>query len=285
MGFFLLGKYNNYRFYQRISKVYQLISTQLTILKNEYFLDDRADLANPIGEFSIVVSSCDKYSALWRPFFIQLFKYWPGLRGTKKFIPVYLISNFKKYNDNRVINIRVGEDKGWSDNMIKAAALVKTKYVLILLDDYILTGAVNEKRLLDLINLMYKKRAAYSILTVDNNLFDKKLEKRKKYVSGMDGVIVRSLNSPYRNSLQACVWDTAEFKRSLQPGETAWQYETLGNIRTQSMAAPFYSLTTIPVFQHLNAVAAGKSITKATIRYIRSQGIEFQPVNFVVTNE
>ena len=101
------------------------------------FIDKTPIIVEPIKEISIIVSSCDKYSELWEPHFTQLFKYWPSLKKENDFIPLLLITNHKRYYDSRVINVVIGEDISWSDNMLKALEMVKTKYVVILLDDFI----------------------------------------------------------------------------------------------------------------------------------------------------
>ena len=50
-----------------------------------------------MDELTIIVPSFDKYSELWNPFFIFLFKHWPDLQGKHKNVPVILVSNFEEY--------------------------------------------------------------------------------------------------------------------------------------------------------------------------------------------
>jgi hypothetical protein len=270
---------------------FRILLTQLTIWKNDHILQDRPALANPMEEVSLVVSSCDKYAFLWEPFFVQLFKFWPELKKSEKFVPIFLISNFKKYHNSRVINIAVGEDKSWSDNMIKVLESVKTKYVIILLDDYILTKPVNIDRLAEIINLLYQKRGAYSNLMVDHSIFVKQALFRpfskNKPVVGVKEIVLRGLtthNFP-RNSLQACIWDTANFRKILRAGESAWRHEAAGHKRSKEMVEPFFALTGIPVFEYLNAVDAGKRVRQSTIDYIKSQGIYFYPENMIIEQD
>ena len=65
-------------------------------------------------DIDIAVVSCDNYSDVWPYFFKSFFKNWDNCP-----LNVYLISNKKKYNHEKVKNINVGEDISWYDNLKK----------------------------------------------------------------------------------------------------------------------------------------------------------------------
>ena len=83
----------------------------------------------PFDDLSIVVFSCDKYQELWGGFFELLFKNWPSLKSTNSYIPIYLVSNSKRFDDPRVVTIKNENEKSWSDNALTVLATIKTKYV------------------------------------------------------------------------------------------------------------------------------------------------------------
>ena len=80
---------------------------------------------------SVIISSWDGYADLWEPFFTLFFRYWPDCP-----YPVYLVTSYKTYNDNRVISIAVGEHKGWASNIRKVLAKIATPYVICSHEDY-----------------------------------------------------------------------------------------------------------------------------------------------------
>lgn len=157
-------------------------------------------------DLSIIMPSYDKYSELWNPAFEIFFKYWSSLNNKYSYVPIYLMSNEEKFDHPRVTNILVGDaDKGWSSNFLKALESVKTKYVVIVLDDYILNAPVNEKRLAQILNLMRKTNAAYTEIALDPSIND------GPPVQGIDNVHIRERFGPYRTSLQACIWEVNTF--------------------------------------------------------------------------
>ena len=227
-------------------------------------------------DFSVIISSCDKYSELWDAHFKFLFQYWPSLNN--KSIPIILTNNFKTFNNYNIINANLGEDVSWSDNMLKTLDLVKTKYVIILLEDYILDAPVDESRLINIITYMNKTNAAYTELYYDLGIFNPTLgkEKTKNYAQGIDNLIIRSNNSYYRTSLQACVWEVDALKKILKSGESPWEFEQIGTERSRKINHPFYMVMEKNVISYKNAVEKG-SYHQDVVDYINNNGIVFDP--------
>lgn len=232
---------------------------------------------NILEELSIIVPSCDKYNELWEPHFQSLFDKWPNLNSKLSFVPIYVVSNFKEFTHQRVINIKVGEDKSWSDNLIHALPAIKTKYVLILLDDYIFDESVNEARLIQIMNFMENNNAAYIELVLDSPIAND-----VDYVKYGMGIKKRFAES--RTSLQASLWNVNTLKELLEPNETAWDFEVLGSIRSRLMKEQFYLVIKEPVFHYLNAVNKGK-YRQSVIDYINGQGIKFNPVSLEIDKQ
>ena len=85
-------------------------------------------------DLRVVVPSCDAYCDIWPFFFHFFFKYWPDAPT-----PIYLISNHLSYDDPRVVTIKVGDDKYWTDGMAIGLRQIPAEYVIHLLDDFLLT--------------------------------------------------------------------------------------------------------------------------------------------------
>src|SRR5262249_49133230 len=90
------------------------------------------------AEVSAVVASHDGFADIWPGFFDLLFRFWPDLP-----YPLYLISNHLTFHDSRVNPLRVGDDISWSDTLARGLARISSRYVLLVLDDFFLTGLVD----------------------------------------------------------------------------------------------------------------------------------------------
>jgi len=84
--------------------------------------------------WSVLVSSFDDNCDLWPIFFHFLFKQWPDIPT-----PVYLVTNFRTYDDPRVVSLCVGKDVSWGDTMTKALEKIPSKHVWMLLEDFFIT--------------------------------------------------------------------------------------------------------------------------------------------------
>lgn len=78
------------------------------------------------NELSILICSCDKYEDAWEPFFYFFKKFWEDCSFN-----IYLLTNFKRHNDEKVISLIIGEDIDWSTSFLKAIEKINTKYIVI----------------------------------------------------------------------------------------------------------------------------------------------------------
>lgn len=97
---------------------------------------------DPLADVRIVVSSCDLYCDMWPLYFHFLDKYWKDAPT-----PIYLISNHLTYDDPRVVTVKVGDDQSWTDGIARALPKIPSKYVLFMLDDFMLTESPDLERL------------------------------------------------------------------------------------------------------------------------------------------
>jgi catechol 2,3-dioxygenase-like lactoylglutathione lyase family enzyme len=100
------------------------------------------ELKDFAGSIAILVSSCDAFFDVWRPFAFFFRKYW----GDCPF-PVYLIVNQLRIRSEFIEAIAVGEDRGWASNMKLALEKIDAPRVLYLQEDYFLNGPVRAEKL------------------------------------------------------------------------------------------------------------------------------------------
>jgi hypothetical protein len=210
---------------------------------------------------AVLISSCDKYHDLWDPFFTLFFKYWPDCP-----YPVYLSANNLEYEHQGVKTINMGEDTDWSSGFRKTLEKISQPYVIVLMEDYLLTGPVDTAMVERLIEYMESKRAAClrifpcpgpDLPCADNQEIG---EIRK--------------GSAYRLSLQAAIWDKKILTELIRDGESAWELELNGTKRTNDLDVPFLSVTGLsPIPYYCTAVVKGKWVKEA-VELCRKEGIK-----------
>ena len=215
------------------------------------------DMANDVA---VLVVSCDKYHDLWKPFFTLFFRYWQDCP-----YPIYLGSNHSVYNDSRVKTITVGDDIDWSHSFRRMLEHIPHKYVIILLEDYLVYKHVDTDRLNKLVYYLKDKKAACLRIFPCPGPHEIRLDNKEV------GIIRKG--AEYRLSLQSAIWD----KQSLiQDGETPWQFEVKGSIRTNQMDKLFLSIIREippPITYFCTAVLKGKWLRDA-VDLCRKEGIE-----------
>lgn len=178
--------------------------------------------------FAVLVSSCDAYSDLWPPFFKLLFRHWPDVPR-----PVFLGCERARFDDPRVECLSV-PSSDWSSMLAAMLERLSAEYVLLLLEDYLLFAQVDTAAIDELLRYSHGRDAAClrlfpcpgpDLLRADHN-----------------GVGALRPGSPFRVSLQAALWRRADLLSLLAPGESPWQFETNGTVRSSSLTREFLSV-------------------------------------------
>lgn len=220
-------------------------------------------------DWSIVVSSCDKYSILWDPFFKALEHSWPDLNSTNKGLEIYLIANAKQYDSKRVKTINIPNEQSWSDTMLSALEKIDSKYILFFLEDYWITR-LDHQRLMKLMERFEKEDAAYMELFDGGAEFYSKAQK----LNGIEGVVYKGNFQNYRANLQLALWEKKALQQILRSGEDIWAFELAASIRSSGYPKPFFKLVSNPPIVYLNATHRGH-ITVSALEFAQQQDINF----------
>lgn len=197
----------------------------------------KTDLHNKVA---FVVASCDKYSDLWPALFGQIFENWPDIP-----FKIYLIANYKRYDDQRVTTLLAGDDHDWSSTIIKSINQIQCEYVLFWVDDAFLKFKVDTGNVINIVDWFIESRSEF--LRMRPN------PKPKKWFENGIGRLVPG--QAYRVSLFATLWNINTLKEILIPGETAWEFELNGSERSQKFHQ-FYC-TKKEVFEYWHGVERG----------------------------
>jgi hypothetical protein len=182
-------------------------------------------------KLSVLVSSFDGLSDCWAPFCHGFAKYWPDCA-----YPAYLIANTKDFEHEGITVIRVGEDKGWSQNLLAALERIDSTYVLYFQEDYWINERVNSSAIEDYVTIMERDGLHYVRLL--------SFPKPDRDYAGDERLGVIATQSSYRTALQASIWRKEVLRDLIDPRETPWEFEINGTERSRKYASRFLSVRT-----------------------------------------
>ncbi len=170
-------------------------------------------------QVSILVVSCDRYADLWEPFFRCFFKYWPNCP-----YPVYLGTNYRKFDDGRVASLDIGNDISYSDNLLAMLSRVDSPWVILWVEDRFLSHCVCSERISEVIGKAARHRAGYLKLISASPLVNDHIEGEEF------GDIPKG--AKFRACITVGLWRKEVLERLLVPGETVWEIERNGSHRS-----------------------------------------------------
>ena len=126
--------------------------------------------------------------------------------------------------------LAVGADLSWSETLRTALDRVPVDYVLLWIDDHFVIERVNNADIM---------AAIKGFLSVQGNYLRlHSLPKADERTNEYFGTVVSG--AIYRTATVASVWRRSVLKDLLKPGESAWDFETAGSLRSDAYEG-FYS--------------------------------------------
>ncbi len=217
------------------------------------------------ASIAIVVSSCDAFFDCWRPFAFFWRKYWPECP-----FPVHLITNELEVRSSSIRALRVGPDRGWASNMIRALEQLETSHVLYLQEDYFLEAPVRAEMLAqDLADALAQEADAFCFRARSE------LEPDFEHLNDRFGVV--PVNSDGRTRCQTTLWKRASLLAVLREGEDAWEMEAQGSARTRELRILSYSQrANVPLPYLMSAIVRGLWTPEA-LAMCAAAGCEIRP--------
>lgn len=214
-------------------------------------------------DVEILVPSCDKYASLWPPFVGSLFKYWPRCP-----FRVNLGVGHETFADARVRVLSYGEDRGYCENLDLLLSQLDADWVIIWVEDRLLSEPVDERCLLEIIDAAQRANAAYVKLIPEHPMAYNELQQ-------LIGPVPKG--TPYRVSMTVCLWNKAALRALIRPGESAWELERKGSIRSDDFTQEFMGLSRRtagrPPIVQVHTVMQGK-LLPAGGRFLRREGYQ-----------
>ncbi len=214
---------------------------------------------------AVLVVSCDNYADLWQPFFDLFRRFWPDCP-----FPVYLLTNRKRFDAPGVVTIQAGKDVSWSDNVLEGLRHIKEDFVLMWIDDLFLLEKVDTEALLRVCNEFIKVDGNYIRLNPT--------VKADKPFNDYFGLA--SKGTIYRTATVMSLWRKEVLRELLKPGESAWDFEIHGTIRSDVYDG-FYSTNETQI-SVVNTVIKGKW-QRSALRMLDELGINITSDRKVMT--
>ena len=151
------------------------------------------------NNFSIIISTCDKFSDLWDAHVLLLNQNWADRN-----VETFLVTD--KPTDRTFENVTVvaaGEGTEITERLRAVMPLIKTEYVLFTLDDYFLTERISTQAINEDIQIMEKHQIDYLRLFV---MTMKSLRNRKAEELEPDIFLLDNYAGDYIVSLYAGIW-------------------------------------------------------------------------------
>ena len=199
------------------------------------------------NELSIIVASCDAYSDLWHPFSALFRTYWSDCPFEVVLVTESEVVDKEKYVFDRVV--ACGRGMGWADRLTAGLNQVKTPYVIMLCDDYLLCDQVDTDKINGLLCLAKKYRAG-NLRMIQN-------PKHSRVFSEAEDLGEYAKGTAYCVATQAGIWDVAFLKQLAKGYNSIWEFERLGSFQCVGLEQPILG-TRRMAFPFEDAVHKGK---------------------------
>lgn len=211
------------------------------------------------GDCTVLVCSCDKYSDLHGPFIALFRKFWPDC----PFEVVLVTETIAGYGFDR--NILAGSGGNWASRLSFALGGIRTPYILMLCDDYLLSGDVDTSLILRRLTEA-KELGAANLRMIPN---PKPTPANSSPAT--HGLLEYRKCSAYSIATQAGFWERG-FLSALAAGKCSiWEFERLGSFEVGDETRPLL-VTPTQEFPFIDAVHKGYW-EKAGLALCRTNGV------------
>lgn len=169
------------------------------------------------NDISLLFIGFDGYIDVWNHCFELLNEYWPIRPKT------YLACSelYPTYKNIEVIN--AGKNSEWSKKAQIALEQIKTKYVLLMLEDFFIYDYVDNSQIAEVMQLIKENGIKFYQLSVQ--LIHQRLIRGKPYKNNKHIHVIRK-DKKYPLNLQAAIWDKNYLKKRIGNGNyNAWMFE------------------------------------------------------------
>lgn len=169
------------------------------------------------ADCTILVTSCDAYRDVERPFLTLFRRHWPDC-------PFELVVNGETSAEPGYDReILCGRGKSWSEMLVAALEQIMTPYVILLMNDYYLIDKVDTGTVLGFVAAAKSERALSVRMVPEPS--------GRGPVRTVEGMPLQEFpkNTAYAVSCKATVWDRAFLLALAAKTKSAWEFERRGS--------------------------------------------------------
>ena len=227
---------------------------------------------NRYRNVAFVLSSCDKCSDLWEPFFILLKRHWQDFDYR-----TYLCTDSKQFSFDGIdisCPLNIPASNTWSENLIDLLNQIEEDFVLFMLDDFWLKTDVDIERLGCYEQIMQRDRSIGFICLVHQLKSSKENPKSEKY----PGLIKYGKHTPYRVTTQAGLWRRDYLLSLLRKHESAWWFEMFGSKRSRRSKFESYVVQeSVFSYDEGGVLYRGSYVNEYAKPFVEKEGIILNP--------
>lgn len=207
-----------------------------------------------------MVSSFDDSCDLWPLFFHYLFEHWPDVPT-----PVYLVTNFRRYDDPRVVSLCVGRDTSWGSTITRSLEQIDADYVWMFLDDFFLDRSVDTSRIDKVVGDLANAGGVY-------------LETGRQSDLGeplRDSSLLRIPKENPQAGINSAIYSRDLLGQLARPGQSIWDANNqLNRMNLENCPDLYYMKTGEPPLLSFVEAVKGKFWKPVGMEYLRRTGIK-----------
>ena len=184
-----------------------------------------------MGKVAFLLTSCDTYSDLWKPFFICLERHWPDIP-----YPVYLNTEHKQFDSEgysfkvKTINQQTDKKLSWSKRFYDCLKEIPEEYVFITLDDYFFIDKVKTEYIEEIVEKMENDSMIASVQLGGARQKHRDKENYKNSPT-LEFELVGKDVKAWKMQFIPTVWRKSVLLKRIRKWETIWAFESYGSER------------------------------------------------------
>ncbi|WP_257285963.1 hypothetical protein [Endozoicomonas sp. SESOKO1] len=184
---------------------------------------------------TVLVNSCDAYEDVWGLFFSAYHEFASGLPAN-----IALNTESKQYEDKCVnvetINFLNVKGDLWGKRLLHALKAIKTEYILMVCEDFVLESSLDKKRILDCLHFMktHDETAAIYLVKVAEKIIKNSDIEFEELTRFMD----------YKVNSAPAIWRKNDLIRYVGEIDSPWAWEYFGSYRSYFDGRKFYQVPT-----------------------------------------
>jgi hypothetical protein len=216
------------------------------MMNNEELSAPRQLLTVPTPKVGVFICSSDSRKDILGRVLPSIFKYWPDC-------PYRIYVGLNTYcGISPAVTTLVAQPSGWRTECLEQVTQMPETHLIVVLDDYLFQGPVNQGRLSMLVSQAVTSDLAYlRLLPLGKSLTQRLFS--SPTVNSVVGIQAIEDGRPFYSGLQIAIWNRAHFVSLLKLRGTVWDFE-----HHHRRGVAHYSIINDPPIRYRHLVEKGR---------------------------